>query len=253
MPKDYEILAPIYDRIGMGQFATAITPRLLTYAQQNEWLGRRILDLGCGTGASLLWLAGGRQGYTVTGVDSSSQMLTILQNELADKNLSVTLQQQDIRALNVRDSYDMVLALDVMNELENLKYLEAVFKNVHSHLGIGKIFIFDLHTIGGLAQRGQMGDQIITNESDLGVFLRNSYDYERQVYTGDYTVFHLLDDAWRRDETNRVLRAYPTQAVATLLQRSGFKIIDVLDDQLNPNAVLRTTSAQRAIFAATRQ
>jgi SAM-dependent methyltransferase len=165
----------------------------------------------------------------------------------------VTLLQQDIRALDVKDTYDMVLALDVMNELDNLKDLETVFRNVHAHLGPSKLFIFDLHTVGGLAQRGQLGDQILTNEPDLNVFLRNVFDYERQAYTGDYIVFQQANGGWQRQEAIRVLRGYPTQAVATLLRRCGFEIKDILDEQLQSAAVAKTTGAQRAIFAAVRQ
>ncbi|NJL56976.1 hypothetical protein HC928_18860, partial [bacterium] len=62
MPNAADILAPVYDRLGLHQSAAALTPRLLTFAQQNAGWGRRILDLGCGTGGSLLWLAGGASG-----------------------------------------------------------------------------------------------------------------------------------------------------------------------------------------------
>jgi ubiquinone/menaquinone biosynthesis C-methylase UbiE len=73
MPPAYDVLAPIYDQIGMAEFSRRIIARLVNYAQRNDWTGRRILDLGCGTGGSSVWLCQNR--FSVTGVDNSAVML----------------------------------------------------------------------------------------------------------------------------------------------------------------------------------
>ena len=43
MPGDYAVLAPVYDTIGMAEYAKRITPRLMDYAQHIDWLGSYIL------------------------------------------------------------------------------------------------------------------------------------------------------------------------------------------------------------------
>lgn len=230
-----------------------MTPRLLTFAQQNDWVGRRVLDLGCGTGGSLLWLLAGRQGFTVTGVDSSTTMLKTLQVALKEREMASMLLHQDIRALDVQENYDMVLALDVINELDSLKDLEMVFRNVAAHMNPRNFFVFDLHTISGLAQMGASGDRLIQNTDDLTAVLSSAFDYERQVYSGDYVVFQRAGTQWVRDAATRLLRAYPIQAVATLLRRSGFEIKEVLDETLNPLSGAAPSSTRRVIFAAIRQ
>ncbi len=252
MPADYAILAPIYNEIGMARFAEVMTPRLIEYAQQRDWLGRRILDLGCGTGGSFQWLS--RYGYMMTGVDSSPQMLDVARQSLDQPGLSLKWHQRDIREMDESvGTVDMGLALEVMNEMDTLRDLEAVFKGVHRVLGSNKLFIFDMYTIEGLTQAGLSSDNMIHDDkAKLTVFARNEYDYERQMQTRQYTVFQRDGDVWQRRETTRILRAFPLQAVATLLQRSGYSIMSVLNlnfETFEPGV----SRAPRVIFIAEKQ
>ena len=252
MPVDYAILAPIYNEIGMARFAEVMTPRLIEYAQQRDWLGRRILDLGCGTGASFQWLS--RYGYMMTGVDNSPHMLEIARQSLDQPGFSLKWHQRDIRELDESvGAADMGLALDVMNELDTLRDLEAVFKGVHRTLGSNKLFIFDMYTIEGLTQAGLSSDSMVHDDkAKLTVFARNEYDYERQMQTRQYMIFQRDGEVWQRHETTRILRAFPVQAVATLLQRSGYSNISVLNLNLE-TFESGVSHAPRVIFIAEKQ
>ncbi|GAB4509735.1 MAG: class I SAM-dependent methyltransferase [Anaerolineae bacterium] len=225
-------LAPVYDRIGLSAYARHMTQRLVHFAQQNEWLGRRVLDLGCGTGAATIWFA--EHGYSVTGIDSDADMLEVARTHLETKSLSSNVVQMDLRTLTLTDTYDMVVALDVLNELENVRELEMVFGSVLQVLKPKKWFMFDLHTLEGLAQRGQADDSLLHEDAGLVVFARPDYDFERQFYTVTYDLFLAQDDLWRREKARRTLRAYPVQAVMALLRRQGFELVSVMDDHLRP-------------------
>jgi 2-polyprenyl-3-methyl-5-hydroxy-6-metoxy-1,4-benzoquinol methylase len=248
LPADYAALAPIYDETGMGNFAHDLTPRLINYAQRNEWLGRRILDLGCGTGASLLWLA--RHGYILTGIDNAPQMLAIARSHLESGGLSCTLHERDIREPGADfNTFDMVLALDVLNELNSLRDLEAVFKAAAGLLSENKLFIFDIYTIQGMTERGTSGHFIIHDAPNLAVFSHSHYDYDRQAEERRYIIFQRQDDCWRRSEAARTLRAYPVQAITGLLQRNGFQHVQVLNLNLQPFETA-SIAANRVIFVA---
>ncbi len=232
----------------MAQFAERITPRLIDYAQRSDWLGRRILDLGCGTGLSMQWLA--RHSYITSGVDSASQMLEQARTGLQQAGLNFTLYERDIRDLGSDyGTMDMVLALDVLNEVNNLRDLEAVFQGVHAVLGEGKLFIFDTYTIQGLTERGQQTESIVYDDLNLMVIARNHYDYERQVEERRYIIFQKLEAGWVRSEALRVLRAYPAQAVATLLQRCGFGTPRLVNTSFEPYEP-GLSSANRIFFLA---
>jgi len=251
LPADYRVLAPIYSAIGMDRFAEAMTPRLIDYAQRSDWMGRRILDLGCGTGASLEWLS--RHSYVVVGVDQAPDMLQICQQRLERAGLHSDVREHDLRDVETRlGSFDLALALDVLNELNHLRELELVFGNVHGYLDTGKLFIFDLHTIQGLAGQGLAGDEIVCDEAELAVVADNHFDFERQLFERRYHVFHKAGAHWQRDAGRRVLRGYPAQVVATLLQRSGFSIRHVINtnfEDFEPDSV----QADRIIFLVEKQ
>src|SRR5690606_26816745 len=69
----YAALADVYDRAGLADFAAQATPHYLAFVQSLDWAGRRVLDLGCGTGISAAWLA--QNGYRVVGIDNNPYML----------------------------------------------------------------------------------------------------------------------------------------------------------------------------------
>jgi SAM-dependent methyltransferase len=229
MPGDYSILANIHDEIHLGAFAQHMTSRLVDYAQRNQWMGRQIVDLGCGTGISLHWLS--QHGYIVTGVDESPEMLQIAQAKL--QGLNVRLLESSIRNVDNIKDVDMALCLDTLHELNNLRDLEEVFQHVHAMLKQEKLFIFDIYTIEGLAQRHQQGDALEYNNNDLTIFTRNNFDYERQVQRREYIIFHRDGEIWHKQDTFRVLRAYPIQGITALVKRSGFEVLHVLNADLS--------------------
>ncbi len=250
MPGDYRVLASVYDTLGLVNYAQRLTPRLMDYILQTlDWAGRRIVVLGCGTGASIEYLI--QYPYNVTGVDNSPEMLEVAQHKLNAAGLSLKWQQLDIRELGNRvGNADLVLALHVMNELNSLRDLEAVFANVHRILEPQKLFIFDMNTIQGLTEDGTAVGRMLYDDADsLTVFAANDYDYERQQQTTEYLIFQLRNESWSRQQARRVLKAFPVQAVASLLQRSQFTIRAILNDNLE-NHDPNHSNATRVIFVA---
>jgi SAM-dependent methyltransferase len=232
----------------MGQFAETLTPALLNYAMQHDWVGRRAVDLGCGTGASIRWLA--NHGYNITGIDLSPAMLAVARETITGNGIGFQLLEGDIRALNDLHDIDLVLALDVLNELSNLRDLEAIFGAVARILGHDKLFVFDLHTIEGLAQRNQMNGVIAQND-DLTVVLNNQFDFDRQTSTADYLIFQRTGMFWQRQQATRTLRGFPVQVVTALLQRAGFGIMALLNAQLE-QLDMAAMHEPRVIFFARR-
>lgn len=75
--------------------------------------GRRVLDVGTGTGRAALALA--RGGARVVGVDASAQMLAKAREQAARESLDVTFQEGDAHALAFEDrAFDIAVSLRVI-------------------------------------------------------------------------------------------------------------------------------------------
>lgn len=251
MAGDYAVLASVYNTLGMADFAQRMTPRLLQFAQQNDWLGRRIIDLGCGTGTSTAWFAA--QGYNATGLDHSPEMLAQAASALKTRSLNARLVESELRTFELDETYDMALALDVLNDLDSLRDLETVFQRVQSVITKDRLFIFDLHTTEGLASRGLAGDEMIHDSSNMVTFARTVYDFERQLFRANYDIFQQESPSgWARLRAQRQMRAFPVQAVASLLRRQNYDIVAVVNERLEVFD-LGTSAAQRVVFVARKQ
>lgn len=248
---DDMILPSIYNRIGMADYSANLTPKLINFAQQHEWAGRRIVDLGCGTGAVTQWLVS--FGYNVTSIDYNPAMLEQLKIALEKRGHTATLLQADVRQLPPLTMIDMVIALGLFNELDNLRDLETALKQVSGALTKGRFFIFDMYTIEGLTQRGTIPFERLYDGDDLTVYIQRQYDYDRQNITLEYDVFrHKNGNVWERAKTKRILRAYPVLAIITLVKRFEFDVVGLLDTQLTPiDAANPKTS--RVIFVLKKQ
>lgn len=240
------VLAPVYERLGMADFAASTIPRIIPYLQGNlDWFGRRMLDLGCGTGAAARWLAA--HTMTVTAIDQSPEMLRQARQSINTSGLSLTWESGDIRRLTGYTEYDLVIALDVMNELASLRDLEAVLATAREALSPGKFFAFDLHTIGGLDR--QIGIRIPINDDDCYVTLERTFDHERSMLTSQYHMFLNNGSTWGLFRGVRYQRAYPVQAIAALLGRSGFQLMALVTPTMQMVDVASMT-ADRVLFFA---
>jgi SAM-dependent methyltransferase len=246
MPGDYSILAPIYDTIRLNAYVAQIIPRIMDYAQSRDWAGRRIMVLGCGTGTAVEYL--NQYTYMVQGVDSSPDMLEAARGKSSNAGTGIRWIQADIReALNFNTT-DLVLALNCLNEVSSLRDLELIFANVKQSLEPGKLFIFDLQTVKGLIETNESGTQLVyDNPKSLMVVSTSEYDFERHSLTNFFRIFQRYGDTWKRTEARQILRGFPIQAVATLLQRSGLKLKTLLSQDLIAYDA-GTSDARRVIF-----
>ena len=106
--------------------------------------GEPILEVGCGTGRVLVFLA--QAGFRVTGVDNSKAFLEIAQRKLAGplKKRS-RLVQADVRQLALEEEFSLaIVALNTFGHLTSMDDQLAALERIHHHLKIGGLLILDL-------------------------------------------------------------------------------------------------------------
>ncbi|MBI4178666.1 class I SAM-dependent methyltransferase [bacterium] len=90
-----------------------------SYSILGDIRGKKILEIGCGTGRQAVWFA--RRGAEVTAVDISEEALKSLRNQAAAENLpGIQILQMDAEHLQFpNDSFDVVYVNSVMMHLRH--------------------------------------------------------------------------------------------------------------------------------------
>lgn len=235
----FTALAPIYDRIGFADFALQAVERYVAYAQQNDWAGRRIIDLGCQTGAASWWLA--QHGYRVTGVEEHAPLLNVAATRYDTRELAMgsapEFAQNTLSALSALSGVvDLALGIDgVLHRAASLREIETALAAIYGILDTGRLLIFDLETIGGLAASAE--PETVTpydDPYDLTVIAHRRFNYETLSRSTHYIIWRRAGGAWRRADEHHVARGYPVHAIRTLLERTGFALRALLTPEMGP-------------------
>jgi len=189
-----------------------------------------VLDVGCGTGTLSFLLA--KNGYHVTGLDLSEDMLVVAEEKAKDLGLGVDFIHQDMRQLTGEDLYDGVLmALDVVNYLEKEEDVLATLQGVYRALKEGGILTFDVHTPHKMTSTFR--DYLyVENDDEL--------TYIWHVEPGDVplSVVHELtlfsqnpDGSYQRSIEYHRQRTFEIEKYYQWLQEVGFTIVGVDGDR----------------------
>jgi SAM-dependent methyltransferase len=132
----YDLLYKDKDYVGEARY-------VLDLLSRHGMSGRRILDLGCGTGRHACLFA--EAGYEVDGVDLSPNMITEALGQLP-KELAGNVHYQvgDVRNVDLGHKFDAVVSLfHVASYQTRTADLKAMFSTASRHLTKGGIFLFD--------------------------------------------------------------------------------------------------------------
>jgi SAM-dependent methyltransferase len=220
--------------------------------------GRRVLDLGCGTGKNFIPMLD--RGYEVTACDFSPAMLAAA----ARKAPSVALHQADLRALPVLGEFDLVTALDdPLNYLLTEAELRAAFSGISPNLRPGGLLIFDLNTL--TQYRGQFARDATIDDGDIFFAWRgdasNMHAESGATIQATLEVFsNRGSGAWERRSSVHSQRHWPRGTVEPLARAAGLRVLgvygqaggaridDELDELIHPKAIYVAGKQEGAIM-----
>lgn len=152
--KTYESVAAIFDRErDKSLFERRWLDRALNHAT-----GRRVLDLGCGSGRPIAQYMADRRA-TVTGVDGAPAMIELFQQNLPKAEAIVA----DMRTLDLGRTFDIILAWNSFFHLspDDQRVMFPVFA---AHAAPGAVLLFTSGPAAG-EPIGQVGGQPIYHSS----------------------------------------------------------------------------------------
>lgn len=139
----YDAIAPVYDEFTASYDLELWLGNILAGLERVGLEGKRLLDVGCGTGGSLLPML--ERGWQVTGCDLSPAMIERARSKVDD---SVRLEVADMRELPAFGEFDLVWALgDAVNYLMSVEELERALRGMRANLAPGGLLAVDSNTV----------------------------------------------------------------------------------------------------------
>ncbi|MGG1400476.1 class I SAM-dependent methyltransferase [Bacillus salipaludis] len=218
----YEQFAYLYDELmkdaPYDEWVRFVQDRL----KENGDSGVRFLDLACGTGELSIRFA--KEGFDVTGVDLSEDMLAVAQAKSEEQGMSISFYQQDMTELEGHGSFDVIgIFCDSLNYLKTEEDVLQTFSSVYQHLKPGGIFIFDVHSIFKISQI--FINQTFAINDEHVAYIWNSFPGEFPNSVEHDLSFFVLDEKsgmYDRFDELHFQRTYPVEDYKNLLHQAGF-------------------------------
>jgi cyclopropane fatty-acyl-phospholipid synthase-like methyltransferase len=211
--------------------------------------GNHLLDVGCGTGTLALLLI--KEGFTVTGVDLSEEMLTVAQQKASEQGVSLPLFQLDMTVLQGLGEYDVVTVFcDALNYLPSEKDVKNTFRAIYEHLAQDGLFLFDVHSVHKIETVFQ-GQTFAGNEENASfIWHCDEGEYPASVEHDLSFFVREQDGRYRRFDESHLQRTFAVGTYRTWLAEAGFQIVKVSADFSDnpPNE-----SSERIFFSAKKE
>jgi ubiquinone/menaquinone biosynthesis C-methylase UbiE len=180
-----------------------------------------VLDLTCGTGSQLFWLA--ERGYKVTGADINAKMLERARSK--GSQLDVTLLEGDMRTLQA-GKFDA--AITIFNAIGHLTIadFEKALRNIRDNLNEEGLYIFDIFSLEYLLHGDNISALTIDWHRELGGQRVRKVQYSTISETGvlaSYTT--AIIDEVPVAHSEQTLQVYSAQQLSELLERNGYELI----------------------------
>lgn len=234
--------------------------QLMSHAPYDKWVAlteylikhsegpiERIVDLGCGTGNIAIPLA--KAGYQMSGVDLSSDMLTLAAAQSDNEKLKINWIQQDIRQLTGFQNIDLFISYcDVINYITSKEDVFTVFQRVFDSLNETGQFIFDVHSMG-YVKNHLLNQTFADVEEDIAYI----WDCEPGDAMGEMyhhlTFFAEADNLYERFDEMHHQQVYDVAIYEQLLKEVGFTKIEFFGD-FDPENQLLEKDHERIFIVA---
>ena len=223
----YKYFASVYDRMMDNIPYESWKQYLLElFYRYNVSPGAAITELGCGTGRMTRLLS--EDGFDMTGIDLSEEMLEIARKNGASKAVNNTQKyelksgikylHQDMRELSLPDKQDAIISIcDSMNYLLFVDDLYKTMSAVKSNLKPDGVFIFDLKTEYFFVN--ELDGEIFSEDmGDFAYIWRNQYSKVDHVHR--YYLEFFVDGKVIREMHKQ--RAFSAQDIKSAAVKAGF-------------------------------
>jgi len=254
--RTYEAMAPVYDDFTAHHEYEAWLTDLLKVLGRNGLTGKRLLDVGCGTGKSFIPMLA--WGWDTIGCDISPAMLELAREKAGD---GVQLAVADMRELPRFGEFDLVWALDdAVNYLLSIDELVQALEGMRENLAPTGLLLFDVNALP--AYRTFFAEEVVVERggrrlvwhglADPDVAPGSICESRLEVAPGDPAAED--PEAGQLPSLTHRQRHFPEADVLEAFERAGLECLDVYGHGLDgvPRQPLDESTHTKAIYIARR-
>ena len=185
---------------------------------------RTVLDLTCGTGSQVFFLA--KQGYKITGADFSPALLKKARERARREKIDVRFIDGDMRKLKIGQFDAVITIANAVGHLTKAGF-EKAMRNINQNLKPGGIYVFDILNLDAMTDKVVADLAIHTQkrvgDSQLHRIQCSTIDRKSGRFTSYETGF-IQKNASKPIRINYQcsLQIYKAQELREMLTRNGF-------------------------------
>ena len=188
---------------------------------------KTVLDLTCGTGSQVFWLA--KRGYEVVGSDINSKMLKIARNKAKKEKIDVKFLKGDMRTFHVGQFDAVITIFNAVGHLTKLDF-EKAMRNIHKNLKNGGLYIFDINNLSYLIKDNQITALTIDWQKIAGDIKIRTVQYStigKDGILASYTISYAQKGSKKQkiSRSKQTLQVYTSKQLREMLSRNGFKVL----------------------------
>jgi SAM-dependent methyltransferase len=223
----YATFAPYYDRFTADYEYDGWLAQIDDRARALGVFGRRLLDVGCGTGKSFAPLLG--RGYDITACDLSHEMVGLAREKFADEVDDIFV--ADMRALPECGEFDLVTCIDDgINYLLSDEELVAAFQGVADALAPGGVYAFDVNSLK--TYRTSFAQNIVREDPGALFCWRGEAKPTFEPGGSASATIEMFiedeDEVWRRITSRHFQRHHEPAIVRAALANAGLDCVSVV-------------------------
>ncbi|WP_414841524.1 class I SAM-dependent DNA methyltransferase [Enterococcus saccharolyticus] len=221
----YETFAFVYDEV----MDTGLYKRWLEFSLRHLGERKQVLELACGTGALAVEFA--KDGFDVTALDLSEEMLMIASGRAQEAEVDIQFVEGDMLDLSDVGTYQAITCFsDSICYMQNEMDVQQVFDGVYQILEDEGVFIFDVHSTYQI-------DEVFPSysyhyQTEEFAFLWDSYQGQTPHSIEHFLTFFVQDEEGRfiREDELHEERTYSLDTYLMLLENAGFSNVEAYAD-----------------------
>ena len=227
IPKWYDKDSEHYDTFNEDAVNSSITNNTI-YEILQKCHVKTVLDLTCGTGSQVFWLA--KRGYIVTGSDISLGMLGVAKYKATCENIDIKLLHGDMRNIKV-GKFDV--AITIFNAIGHLTKFgfEKTMRNIYDNLNDEGIYIFDIFNLNYLMYADNISNLTIDWIKTVGDDAKSrkiQYSIiDNRGVLASHTIEYDQDNSGKLKtvKTLQTLQCYTAKQIIEMLYKNGFEVL----------------------------